>query len=71
MFYPMTDITLLIGLGLWRKLRGSTCDRQEVCGVLKGQTLSVSLSNSTVLWPDAPPTNMGKVNVMPINHLGL
>lgn len=43
---------------------------KKVCGVLKGQTLSVCLSNSEYFWPDAPPTNMGKVNVV-INHISL
>lgn len=43
---------------------------KEVCGVLKGQTLSMCLSNSEYFWPDAPPSNMGKVNVV-ANHISL
>lgn len=43
---------------------------KEVCGVLRRQTLSVCLSNSEYFWPNALPTNMGKVNVV-TNHISL
>ena len=43
---------------------------KEACGVLRRQTLSVCLSNSEYFWPNALPTNMGKVNVV-TNHISL